>query len=92
MFFVINVKNVSEKKYYVECGNNNLSMHRNDPLFRLMDGSILTDKDVMNVLPILFEKAGLSFDFTTSNMWRFGAATSLGRRKISGYLIQIYRR
>lgn len=73
-------------------GNNNLSMNYNDPLFCLKDGSILTDGEVFDTLPYLFKKAGLDFTNITNNTWRFGCATSLGRRKVSSYLIKIFCR
>ena len=66
-----------------------LSMDPTAPLFQLLDGSIVTVKDVKNRLTKLCNDMGLDPSKYTIYSFRIGGATSLARRGVDHRQIQI---
>ena len=69
--------------------NKNLSSAPHAPLFQLLDGSIVTIKDIQNRFDILCADMGLDRNRYTIYSFRIGGATSLARRGVDHRMIQI---
>ena len=69
--------------------NKALSSKPEAPLFQLMDGSIVTVKDMQKRFDILCDDMGLDKDKFTIYSFRIGGATSLARRGVDHRMIQM---